>query len=270
LASSLSHIRNHTLSPFGYTYTHWPLLPLQVSFLNCLLTLGKACFLPWLIVLPLKACTGPLFHYIFTGTSLFWPAKTFLTLKPFSSRGADRHYTSINLYCLSVRFIRRVSAKFVLRQLTADQMECRLMVAGDLSSSPRKAFLSWPKHLTLQISLRVTFGCSLIWKWASRWRVSQTMEDIKSNATAELQKIPKEAFQRCFQQWQDRWNKCVCVCVCARVLPWRWLCKRPTSYHISAIPHFREISERLSYDTHVLLSHTQRTMECANVKEIKL
>jgi len=31
-----------------------------------------------------------------------------------------------------------------------------------------------------------------------------TMEDIKSNATAGLPKIPKEAFRRCFQQWQDR------------------------------------------------------------------
>jgi hypothetical protein len=29
------------------------------------------------------------------------------------------------------------------------------------------------------------------------------MEGIKSNATAELQMIPKEAFHRCFQQWQD-------------------------------------------------------------------
>ena len=38
-----------------------------------------------------------------------------------------------------------------------------------------------------------------------------TMEGIKSNATAELQKIPKEAFRRCFQQWQDRWSKCVCA-----------------------------------------------------------
>jgi hypothetical protein len=37
-----------------------------------------------------------------------------------------------------------------------------------------------------------------------------TMEDIKWNATAEVQKIPKEDFRRCFQQWQDRWNKCVC------------------------------------------------------------
>jgi len=35
------------------------------------------------------------------------------------------------------------------------------------------------------------------------------MEDIKSNATAELQKTAKEAFRRCFQQWQDRWSKCV-------------------------------------------------------------
>jgi hypothetical protein len=38
-----------------------------------------------------------------------------------------------------------------------------------------------------------------------------TTEDIKTNATAELRKIPKEAFLRCFQQWQDRWNNCVCA-----------------------------------------------------------
>jgi hypothetical protein len=28
-----------------------------------------------------------------------------------------------------------------------------------------------------------------------------TMEDIELNATAELQKIPKEDFRPCFQQW---------------------------------------------------------------------
>jgi len=38
-----------------------------------------------------------------------------------------------------------------------------------------------------------------------------TMEYIKSNATAKLRKIPKEAFRRCFQQWQDRWSKYVCA-----------------------------------------------------------
>jgi len=44
-----------------------------------------------------------------------------------------------------------------------------------------------------------------------------TTEDIKSNATAELQNNTKEAFRRCFQQWQDRWIKCMCVCVCVCV-----------------------------------------------------
>jgi hypothetical protein len=41
-----------------------------------------------------------------------------------------------------------------------------------------------------------------------------TMEDIKWNATSDLWKTPKEAFRRCFQQWQNRWSKFVC----ARVL----------------------------------------------------
>ena len=39
----------------------------------------------------------------------------------------------------------------------------------------------------------------------------RTMESIESNATAELRKIPKEAFRQCIQQWQDRWSKCVCA-----------------------------------------------------------
>jgi hypothetical protein len=54
--------------------------------------------------------------------------------------------------------------------------------------------------------LRVTSGCSLLWKWAFRNHGGQ-----KSNATAELRKLPKVAFRRCFQQWQDRWIKCVCA-----------------------------------------------------------
>ena len=38
-----------------------------------------------------------------------------------------------------------------------------------------------------------------------------TMADIKSDAIAKLRKIAKEAFRWCFQQWQDRWSKCVCA-----------------------------------------------------------
>ena len=39
----------------------------------------------------------------------------------------------------------------------------------------------------------------------------RTMEDIESGATAELRKIPKEAFHQWIQKWQDRWSKCVCA-----------------------------------------------------------
>jgi hypothetical protein len=40
---------------------------------------------------------------------------------------------------------------------------------------------------------------------------SAKMEDIELNVMAELLKIPKEASSWCFQQWQDRWSKCVCT-----------------------------------------------------------
>ena len=37
----------------------------------------------------------------------------------------------------------------------------------------------------------------------------ESREDIMQNATAQLYSIPKEAFQKCFQQWGERWQKCV-------------------------------------------------------------
>ena len=37
----------------------------------------------------------------------------------------------------------------------------------------------------------------------------ESREDIMRNAMAQLYKIPQEALQKCFQQWQDCWKKCV-------------------------------------------------------------
>jgi hypothetical protein len=37
----------------------------------------------------------------------------------------------------------------------------------------------------------------------------ESREDIMRNATARLITIPKDAFQKCFQQWRKRWEKCV-------------------------------------------------------------
>jgi transposase len=34
-------------------------------------------------------------------------------------------------------------------------------------------------------------------------------EDIKRNSTKTLLDIPKKEFEKCFQQWQKRWGKCV-------------------------------------------------------------
>jgi hypothetical protein len=38
-----------------------------------------------------------------------------------------------------------------------------------------------------------------------------SVEEIQQNVTTGLTAIPQEDFQMCFQQWQDRWRKCVCV-----------------------------------------------------------
>lgn len=37
----------------------------------------------------------------------------------------------------------------------------------------------------------------------------ESREDIMKNATAQLVAIPKQDFQKCFQQWKNRWIKCV-------------------------------------------------------------
>jgi len=37
----------------------------------------------------------------------------------------------------------------------------------------------------------------------------ESRKDIMRNATAQLNMIPQEALRKCFQQWQDRWKKCV-------------------------------------------------------------
>jgi transposase len=37
----------------------------------------------------------------------------------------------------------------------------------------------------------------------------ESREDIMRNAMAQLNTIPKDAFQKCFQQWRDHWDMCV-------------------------------------------------------------
>ena len=66
---------------------------------------------------------------------------------------------------------RRVSAKFVPKLPTMEQ-----------------------KQLCLEIAQGTRF---------------ESRKDTVRNTTAQLYMIPQEAFQKCFQKWQDRWKKCV-------------------------------------------------------------
>jgi len=66
----------------------------------------------------------------------------------------------------------------------------RLLCSNSLA---RRAFLSSPNHRTLRISLRVTFGCSLLLNWASRGRVSQpwrTSNRMRRPNSGRFQKKP--------------------------------------------------------------------------------
>ena len=69
----------------------------------------------------------------------------------------------------------------------------------------------------------------------------RTMEDIESNATAELRKIPNKPSASASNNGRMDGAS---VCWCARVRLWRWLGKRcHMSYHYSAIPQFRELCD---------------------------
>ena len=73
---------------------------------------------------------------------------------------------------------------------------------------PNTAPLNWSSRHSHQISHRVTFSYSqgLRKFWKDRFEAT---ENMKRNSTKTLLDIPKEEFEKCFQQWQKRWAKCV-------------------------------------------------------------
>jgi hypothetical protein len=106
-------------------------------------------------------------------------------------------------------------------------------------SSPRKTFLSLPNHHNLWISLHMTFGCSLLWKWVSRghvlqpWRAANQMWQSNSGR---FQKKPSTDASNSGRI--DGASESVCT----RVLHWRWLGNHcHMSYHYIAIPPFWEL-----------------------------
>jgi transposase len=46
-------------------------------------------------------------------------------------------------------------------------------------------------------------------KMKLKGRRSDHIDTIKMNTTRELNMLSREDFQRCFQKWQERWDKCI-------------------------------------------------------------
>ena len=140
--------------------------------------------------------------------------------------------------------MRLVSAKFVpcgFCNTITHRATHRLMCSNSL---PRKALLSSPNHRTLWISLRVSFSCSLFWKYASRKRVSHHW-----GHRSECDGLTPEDSKRSLPPMHPTMAASMeQVCVWARFRLGMWLRKRwHMSFHYSPIPQFRELCDCLSY-----------------------
>jgi hypothetical protein len=69
-----------------------------------------------------------------------------------------------------------------------------------------------------------------------RGRRFAAVEDIKENADARLRAIKKEDFHQCYNNWIDRWNKCVCAD--RKYFEGDYVCKSWFSHNEDLQPHF--------------------------------
>jgi hypothetical protein len=90
-------------------------------------------------------------------------------------------------------------------------------------SFPRKAFLSSPSHHSPDLAPN-EFWLFPTLKMGLNGDAFYNRGGHQIECDGRTPEDSKEAFRRCFQQWQDRWSKCVCVCVCVCV----WAGKGPT------------------------------------------
>ena len=122
----------------------------------------------------------------------------------------------------------RRKASFGIFRSSAVTFNLMSSMVAKRNSSPRKAFLSSPNHRTLWISLQVSFGCSVLWKWASRGRVLQPWRTSKWMRWPNSRRFQKKPSAGASNNGRiDGGSVCE-----ARVLLWRWLGKRcHMSYH---------------------------------------
>jgi hypothetical protein len=66
------------------------------------------------------------------------------------------------------------------------------------------------EHLPCSPDLALNdFGLFPKMKSALKGQIFQDTEDTKKNVIKALRAIPLQEFQKCFQQWQHHWAKCI-------------------------------------------------------------
>ncbi|BFZ21096.1 hypothetical protein BsWGS_24135 [Bradybaena similaris] len=104
--------------------------------------------------------------------------------------------------------MRRVSAKFVPKLLSADQKDNR--VSGQLNQFLAKHKIPQVRQPPYSPDLApCDFFLFPKIKSHLKGRRFQDVGEIKENATRQLHTISEDEFQECFRQWKQRWIKCV-------------------------------------------------------------
>ncbi|BFZ13202.1 hypothetical protein BsWGS_16241 [Bradybaena similaris] len=104
--------------------------------------------------------------------------------------------------------MRRVSAKFVPKLLSADQKDNR--VSGQLNQFLAKHNIPQVRQPPYSPDLApCDFFLFPKIKSHLKGRRFQDVGEIKENATRQLHTISEDEFQECFRQWKQRWIKCV-------------------------------------------------------------
>ena len=67
------------------------------------------------------------------------------------------------------------------------------------------------KHCIHQLWPRVTFSYFLDSNYHSREDIFYLTEAIQENSQKELKAIPSSAFDKCFEGWEKRWQKCIAL-----------------------------------------------------------
>ena len=97
--------------------------------------------------------------------------------------------------------MKRVAAKFFPKLLNFEQKQRRTEVAQESLTMPRPPYSSDMAPCDFSLFPKI--------KRTLKGRHFTAIDDIKSASLKELKAIPKIEFEKCFEDWKKRWQKCI-------------------------------------------------------------